>query len=97
MSETETATTVNTVNAVNTIIKKSGPEIIKTPVINDKGPPLWNFFNALAFLILIIVIFIFSMLGITQFASIAEIKKNWKKQRIDRLWKLVWKKFLEEG
>ena len=81
MSETETATTVNTVNAVNTIIKKSGPEIIKTPVINDKGPPLWNFFNALAFLILIIVIFIFSMLGITQFASIAEIKKNWKKHR----------------
>jgi hypothetical protein len=47
------------------------------------GPGLWNFFNALAFLILIGLVFTLALYGLSFMSHIAEIKKNWRKYRCD--------------
>jgi len=46
-------------------------------------PGLWNFFNALAFLILLGSIFVIIFYGLTYISHVAEIKKNWKKYRCE--------------
>lgn len=40
------------------------------------GPGLWNFFNALAFLILIGLVFTLALYGLSFMSHIAEIKKT---------------------
>lgn len=47
------------------------------------GMAIWNFFNALAFIILITLIFIGIMYALSGTASIAQIKANWDKHRCD--------------
>lgn len=51
--------------------------------IETNGPGLWNFFNALAFLILIGLVFTLAVYGLSFMSQIAEIKKNWRKYRCE--------------
>lgn len=50
---------------------------------SDEGIAIWNFSNALAFIILITVIFIGIIYALSGVASISQIKANWDKYRCD--------------
>lgn len=63
---------------------QSGSAAIASAAAQDGGGiAIWNFFNALAFLILITLICIGIMYALSGTASIAQIKANWDKHRCD--------------
>jgi hypothetical protein len=47
------------------------------------GPGLWNFFNALAFVIFLLAIFISIFYGLSMITNVIEVKNNWAKYRCD--------------
>ena len=47
----------------------------------QQGPVLWNMFNALAFLILVSIVFVVITLGQQQAQHVTDIKMNWKENR----------------
>jgi hypothetical protein len=47
------------------------------------GPGIWNFFNALAFVILITLVFMGIFWALSSAAYVAEIRANWNKYRCD--------------
>ena len=61
----------------------SAPIRSLTSIISQQGPPLWNFLNALAFLVIISAIMFGAVWGMSKVSEMAEVKKNWKKYRCD--------------
>lgn len=70
--------------SANTLPSENGsPNMYVQMASVEQGPGLWNFFNALAFLILLVFIFMSVFWGLSKITAIAEVKKNWKLYRCD--------------
>jgi hypothetical protein len=73
-----------TIAPINTVSLESlPPEVLKQIIPTGQGPELWNFFNALAFIILMICGFALVFWGLAKITAISEVKKNWKMYRCD--------------
>lgn len=56
-------------------------QCIKANTNPDSGPQIWNMFNALAFLIMLSILFLTIGISLQQVVNIKEIQANWKKYR----------------